>query len=178
MSEPALTLEQQDRALSELLELGMSAAREVHASLVAAEEARAICELSLAFNRVSRSVRQTIALQAKVVRDRRRDDRDEAVDARRAGEARVSRRKSQVKAAVERLIWTEAEDDEAERLIDDLDDLICEDALYDSFTEEPVEAHIARICADLGIAAPPPEGAPAAGEGVSAAGLSEWRSSA
>jgi hypothetical protein len=52
--------------------------------------------------------------------------------------------------AVERSIWNEAEGAEAERLLDELDDLLDEEALSDAFTEDPVEAHIARIRDDLG----------------------------
>ena len=171
MSIATETPEPQDRALAELLELGMAAAREVQARLLAAEDAKAVCDLSLAFNRVSRAVRQTVALQAKVGRERRREGRDQAAEIKRADETRASRRQSQVRTAVERLIWTEAEDDEAERLIDELDDLISEEALYEGFGQEPVAAHIARICGDLGLPVPPPSGevSPKATEGASAA---------
>jgi carboxypeptidase C (cathepsin A) len=51
------------------------------------EDAKAVCDLSLAFNRISRAVRRTVALQAKVARERRRDGRDEAAEGRRADEA-------------------------------------------------------------------------------------------
>jgi hypothetical protein len=170
MSVAPETPEPQDRALAELLELGMAAAREVQARLLAAEDAKAVCELSLAFNRVSRAVRQTVALQAKVGRERRREGRDAAAETRRADEARASRRQLQLRTAVERRIWTEAEGDEAERLIDELDDLVSEEALHDGFGQEPVAAHIARICTDLGLAGPPPLGAvaPQATEGACA----------
>ncbi|MDB5436449.1 MAG: hypothetical protein JWR47_2706 [Phenylobacterium sp.] len=171
MSATTETTEHQDRALAELLELGMAAAREVQARLLAAEDAKAVCDLSLAFNRVSRAVRQTVALQAKVGRERRREGRDEAAEGKRADEAHASRRQLQVRTAVERRIWAEAEDDEAERLIDELDDLVSEEALYEGFGQEPVAAHIARICGDLGLRVPPPLGkvAPKATEGASAA---------
>jgi phosphate-selective porin len=152
------TTEQQDRALAELLELGMAAAREVQARLLAAEDAKAVCDLSLAFNRVSRSVRQTVALQAKVGRERRREGRDAAAEIKRADEAHASRRQLQLRTAVERRIWTEAEGDEAERLIDELDDLVSEEALCEGFGREPVAAHIARICTDLGLPDPPLSG--------------------
>ena len=171
MSIATETPEPQDRALAELLELGMAAAREVQARLLAAEDAKAVCDLSLAFNRVSRAVRQTIALQAKVGRERRREGRDQAAEIKRADEGRASRRQLQLRTAVERRIWTEAEDDEAERLIDELDDLVSEEALYEGFGQEPVAAHIARICTDLGLPVPSPLGevAPTATEGACAA---------
>jgi hypothetical protein len=158
-----------DCALAELLELGMAAAREVQGRLLAAEDAKAAGELSLAFNRVSRAVRQTVALQAKLGRERRRLDRDEAAEAVKADAAQAERRKAQVRAAVERAIWTEAEDDEAEQLIDELDDRVSEEMLYDGFGREPVAAHIARICEVLGVSVPSPSEDCEAVEGASAA---------
>lgn len=147
------TIVQHEQALAELLELGLAAARAVQARLLAAEGAREACDLSLAFNRISRSVRQTLALQAKLDRGRRRQGREEAADARRAQEVQVALRKAQVRAAVERAVWTEAEDAEAERLLDDLDDLVSEEALYPGFAEGPVAAHVERIRRDLGLSA-------------------------
>jgi hypothetical protein len=145
----------QDEALAQLLELGMEAAREAHARLMASEDSKALADCALAFNRVSRSVRQTAALQAKVARARKHRDRDDATDAQRADAVRISRRKDQVKATVERLIWTEAEGGEAERLESHLEDLVAEDALYDGFLAQPVEIYIARLRQDLGLSAEP-----------------------
>lgn len=187
----------QDRALARLLELGLAAAEKVQARLMATEDDALVGELSLALNRVSRNVRQTIALQMKVARDRGRHERDETAAAAKAREARVSRRRAQVRAAVEGAVWAEAEGDEtAERLIDDLDDRLTEEALYDDFDVEPVAVHIARLCEELGLPVSPEvslvgEMAQGAGEGAAAGpqreGSSEamegtsappWRSSA
>ncbi|THD81151.1 MAG: hypothetical protein E7812_05470 [Phenylobacterium sp.] len=143
-----------DATLTELLELGMAAAREAQTRLLAAEDAKAVADLSLAFSRVSRAVRQTIALKEKLARERRRQDKDDAVETRRDDQRRLDRRKAQVKAAVERLIWTEHETDDAEPLLDALDDRLDEDMLYDDVLAEDVDTHIARICEDLQI--PPP----------------------
>ena len=159
MSDTADIERLQDEALAQLLELGMEAAREAQARLMASEDAKALADCALAFNRVSRSVRQTIALQAKVGRARKQRDRDEATHARRADAARTLLRQTQVKATVERLIWTEAEGGEAERLVNHLDDLVAEDSLYDGFTDQPLETYIARIRNDLGLK-PDPEALP------------------
>ena len=78
-------------------------------------------------------------------------------------ERRVQHRKAQVRMAVERLVWSEAEEDEAERLLADLDNLLDEESLSDGFTESPLEAHIARICRDLGLSPWPDGAAPAPG---------------
>ena len=145
--------ERRGRILAELAELGLSLARVAHERALAAETPEATSELALAFHRISRSVRQTLALEAKLERDRAHQDREVRAEAARQHENGVARRKNQVRMAVERSVWNEAEGAEAERLIDELDDLLEEEALSDSFTADPVEAHIERIRADLGLAA-------------------------
>jgi hypothetical protein len=153
MSDSAEKAERQDRILGELAELGLSLARAVHERALAAETPEATSELALAFHRISRSVRQTLALEAKIEHDRSRQDREVRADAARGRENGVTRRKHQLRMAVERSVWNEAEGAEAERLLDELDDILEEEVLSDAFTEGPLEAHIARIRADLGLAA-------------------------
>jgi hypothetical protein len=53
---------------------------------------------------------------------------------------------------VQRLVWTEHEGDEAEVLIDHLDDLLAEDALDDAFADEDFDAQVERLRDDLGLA--------------------------
>jgi hypothetical protein len=112
-------MERHDRVLAELSELGLTLARELHGRALAAgtagtaEEAQA---LSLAFHRISRSVRQTIGLEAKLDRERRRQDHDARREGERRADGAATPRKAQVRLAVERAIWTEAEGLEAERL--------------------------------------------------------------
>lgn len=170
MSDVAEQAELNDRALAELLELGLSAARQVQARLLSADDVQEVCDLSLAFNRISRAVRQTIALQAKLERERKREAREDARDAQQVQQARASRREAQVRATVERAIWTEAEPDEADRLIDELDDLISEEALYDGFGEEPIAAHIERIRVELGLPSASPMRSAVAGRALDAPG--------
>jgi hypothetical protein len=153
MSDGVNTAEREKRILGELAELGLSLARAVHERALAAETSAEMTELALAFHRTSRSVRQTLALESKLERDGARRDREALVEAARAHETGVTRRKHQVRMAVERSIWTEAEGLEAERLVDELDDLLEEESLADDFTAEPVEAHVARIRGDLGLSA-------------------------
>jgi len=50
--------------LAELSELGLALARDLQACALAADEASDKADLSLAFQRTSRSVRQTLALEA------------------------------------------------------------------------------------------------------------------
>jgi hypothetical protein len=168
MSTDAEMTERHARGLVELTELGLSLARDLHACALAEPDPRTKAETALAFHRVSRSVRQSMALEARLKRDLAQQDREARAEAVQATETRVRNRKAQVRAAVERLIWTEAEsDEEAERLVDDLGEQLDEAALHEGFADAPVEVHIARLRADLGL----PGGVEAAGQPPT------WRSS-
>jgi hypothetical protein len=155
--------ERHARGLAELTELGLSLARDLHACALAEPDPSTKAETALAFHRVSRSVRQSMALEARLKRDLMRDDREARAEAVQAAETLVRTRKAQVRAAVERLIWTEAEnDEEAERLVDELGEHLDEAALHQGFADDPVEVHVARLRAELGLsseaadAGPPP----------------------
>jgi regulator of protease activity HflC (stomatin/prohibitin superfamily) len=141
------------RMLDELAELGMGLARRMHERAMEAEGPEEAERLALAFHRLSRSVRQTIALQARLERDARRD----VVEAQRhAQEVRVERvkaRRAQVDAQVSRLIWTEAERSETSSLLLELGRALAEESLSDTFLDGPVDVLIERIKADLGLAA-------------------------
>jgi hypothetical protein len=153
MSTGATLTDRHAPILAELAEMGLSLARAVHEKALAAETPAELAEMTMAFHRISRSVRQTLALEAKLERDRARLEREVRAEAVRDHGHAVLRRRNQVRVAVERLVWTEAEGLEAERLIDELDDILEEEVLSDGFLAEPVEAHIERIRADLGLAA-------------------------
>lgn len=154
MSEPVDIAEtRQGMILEQLAGLGMSLARDLHARALAAETTEEAVRLAEAFHKVARSVRQTLALEPRLIRDHSRNRRDAEAETARLAAARAGQKKARIRLAVERLIWTEAEDDEAERLVDDLDDLLDAEALSESFTETPVEALIEKVRADLGLAA-------------------------
>jgi hypothetical protein len=148
--------ERQGRMLDELAELGMSLARRLHERAMEAEDAEEAERLALAFHRLSRSVRQTLALQARLERDARRD----LVETERHAEAvrteRVNARRAQVDAHVSRLIWTEAERSEIGDLLVELTRTLTEESLGEGFLDGPVEALIERIKAELGLAANDP----------------------
>ncbi|MDB5444367.1 MAG: hypothetical protein JWP73_2743, partial [Phenylobacterium sp.] len=86
----------------------------------------------------------------------------------RLDERRLARRKDQVKATVERLIWTEAEsDDSREDLKADLEDLLDIEALDEAFPTQDLDLQVARICQTLGLSLALPihgEGGPSAEE--------------
>ena len=137
--------------LGELSELGLSLARDLHQSALACEDMAGKSKLAEAFHRTSRSVRQSLALHAKLERGDVLAGREDRADITREAESRVRKRKAQVKAAVERLIWTEYETSDAEPLLDTLDDHLDEAELSDDFLAEDVDAHIAKVCRELAL---------------------------
>ncbi|HEY3696959.1 hypothetical protein [Phenylobacterium sp.] len=139
--------ERHGRVLAELAELGLTFARRLAARAEAAEGEEAAQALALAFHRVSRSVRLTLALESRLAAERRQGMREDRVLTERA----VERRKDQVRAVVARAFCDERESDEAERLLDELEERLDEDALFEQFLAGPVEACISRIRAGLGL---------------------------
>ncbi|HEV2530738.1 MAG TPA: hypothetical protein VGT80_03320, partial [Phenylobacterium sp.] len=83
---------------------------------------------------------------------------------------RLEKRKAHVKAAVECLIWTEAESPEAldafKEKFEELLDIETQDA--ETFEQEPLDAQIQRLAWVIGLDSPPPCGEGAGGGGVSA----------
>src|SRR5687767_8645814 len=100
------------RNLGELAELGMSLARDLHARALAAETPKEAADLTAGFHRISRSARQTMALEARLLRDAVRHDKEVQRDVEIAARAQVQKRKDRIEACVSRLIWSESERDE------------------------------------------------------------------
>ena len=179
MPAPPDIAEQQDRALARLLELGLAAAEKVQARLMATEDDALLGHLSLALNRASRNVRQTIALQMRAARDRRLEGLAAEAEVRRGDEARRSERRTEVKAAIEQRIWDEQDAEGAEMLVELLDDHLDEYELTQNFDAETVEVHVARLCAELDLVGPAAD-PPASDTSPPAADADDppWRSSA
>jgi hypothetical protein len=160
----ALRTERHLDMLQELARMGMDLARAVHKQGVAQAESvepvsEPAAEAALAFSRLAKTVRQCLALEARVADQQRRRELGE-ID--QAGELfKQSRRyllgakRRQVKRAVSDAIEAEAESgglypSDAERLFDRLDERI-EDEV-DDFDDRPVGALIERLCRKLGVA--------------------------
>jgi len=160
MSDVSEKIARQDRLLAELSELAMGVARDLAQQVSAAETAQDAAAAASAFHKVGRAVRQTIALEMKLERGRKTLDREDGKHAAGARDARISQRRRRLRAVVQRMVWNEAESDEAESLVDHLDDLLEEDALDDAFADTAFDDQVARLRADLGLppAAPDDEG--------------------
>jgi hypothetical protein len=158
--------EKHARILGELAEFGLDFARKLHGQGMAAETPEETASLARAFHSVSRSVRQTLALEARLARDAQRQDRDDRAEAQRAAQhaeflanhearAPIEARRSRISSALERIIDAEHEDeDEAERLFSEVFERLGDEADAPDFLEHALDDQIARLCRDFGL--PPP----------------------
>jgi hypothetical protein len=152
MSSAAEMAERQGRMLAELAELGLTLARELQARALSADTPAEAAQLAEAFHRIGRSVRQSLALEAKLNRDAQREAREQHELEARETEARRAARKTQLRKGVERLIWDEVEEPEvADAMLRDAPHFVEREAESEAFLDEPVEAQIARIREVLGV---------------------------
>jgi hypothetical protein len=151
------------RVLEELAEIGMELARSVRRQALEPGVAPVQGDLGLAFSRISRAVRQTIALEARIDADqlawaaKRAVERTarRAEDAERQAEAeehRIDARGAKVQRVIEQAIQAEAADaDEAERLLDGMCERLDDCEFCDDLADRPIGEIVARICRDLGL---------------------------
>ncbi len=148
--------------LAELAEMDLSAARHVHAQLIAAIVPGEMADLSRAYQGASRSLRQTLAQKAKVARDAAdlvaRTMRPISADGP-AGRGVLVRdmdigdRLSQIQGAVDRVVHAEHPDDEEEReALGEFLDLAFDDWLLEpDFTTADLDAQVLRACRAVGL---------------------------
>lgn len=164
--------------LEELAEIGMDLARalrrRVLAQAAAAEgamDAPALLEQhggdpGLTFSRIARAVRQTLALEARLDQDHQareheaQAERVAAQAARQAAEHGEQRRREfdrqeAVEAVIERAIEAEADERDAEGLLDDLYEKLAHADEAGDFARYSVDELVARIRRDLGLAPDP-----------------------
>jgi hypothetical protein len=156
--------------LGELAEHALVVAKDLSQRLRECEDTGEAVALADAFQKVSRVVRLTLALDFKLDRDAARDDREAAkieadkaqVEAAQAeiAERRAPRRPSPIEARKERvgnllyrLLWTESEGDteDFEILQEDLRVRLDEAARSPDFETLPIETLCRRMIADMGL---------------------------
>jgi hypothetical protein len=161
--------EKQARAeamLGELAELGLMVARELAVQIRESEDAEQTVALAGAFQKVSRVVRLTLALEFKLEREAARDAQDQAREAQNAeteaaaarasqrpAPNRIEARKTRVSGLLNRLLWNESEGDadDYEVLSDDLSVRLDEAARSADFESLPIEVLARRIASDMGL---------------------------
>jgi hypothetical protein len=143
-----------EEMLARLAACDLAAAERVHGRLMAAEEASEVAELGRTYQRLARSLRQTLALKARLKREGEAAAKDAAPA--RAGGVAVARRLREVRQAVTRVIWNEAEREDAADYEEALDELLSDECLRGGVCAETLDDHVARICLEVGLS---PEGA-------------------
>jgi hypothetical protein len=146
--------------LRELGEMGMEMARalraEVRARAEAADDAgespRSVAELGLAFSRVARAVRQTLALEVRLEEDRQARALADDGASRWTSEAQDAA--ARVRAAIARAVGAdgaEADDADSEDLQSDLGDGSDAERGGGFSPDRPLAEVIAGVCGDLGL---------------------------
>ena len=149
---PTPALSRDEEMLAEIAERDFALACRAHDEAMAAERDQ-LPALSRAYQKATRSLRQTLALKAKLTRAQDETARKAKARAETERAGRIHDRKEQIRLPLERAIWDEAEDDDsAEREVVRLDDLVEVAARAEGFLDEPVEQLITRIAHALGYA--------------------------
>ncbi|HEX3365006.1 hypothetical protein [Phenylobacterium sp.] len=158
--------EKQARAeamLGELAELALMVTRELAVRVRQSEDVDETVALADAFQKTSRVVRLTLALDFKLERDAARDAKKAAREAEavapppvppaRPAPSRIEQRKSRVRNLLNRLLWTESEGEEEdyEVLFDDLTARLDEAARSPDFETLPIEVLARRMIADMNL---------------------------
>ena len=134
-----------EQMLARLAQLDLAAAERVQGRLMAAEGADEVSDLGRTYQRMARSLRQTLALKARLTREREQGAKD-APPAKPGGVA-VARRIRELRQGVLRVIWTESETEKDAGYAEEaMEDLVAHECLGDSFCAEPLDDHIARVC--------------------------------
>lgn len=138
--------ERHGRVLAELAETGMVMVRRLSDAMLRTHDVQTQAQIGLAYHRVSRAVRQTLALEFRLSQDARRD-----VASARPAPAPGSKPAAPPRAPTERTGWTEYERNDSDEALDDLDALLDADDVDLDAAQEAVEACIANIRRDLDV---------------------------
>jgi hypothetical protein len=151
MTVPQDMAERHGRMLARFAELSLTLAEDVHAAAAAAPEPEQKARLAEAFHRLGRALRQSVALEAKLVRDRVRDVHAAEAEAAEGRAQAVRRRREQVRAEVERQIYCEVDLGQADTWLADFEERLETEALDERFTDEALDDQVARLAAELGL---------------------------
>ena len=161
MSAPADIDDPFEAQLARLAALDLSAVEKVHARLMAAEDDGAVADLGRTYQRLARSLRQTLALKARLKREREQAERlaaTQPLPPPKPGGVAVAKRLREVRQAMHRILWNEHERepetcdwDEYEQLVYEMETTVTDELMRDSFCVEPLDDHVARLCLELGL---------------------------
>jgi len=146
-------VERHGRNLARLGEMGMALAEKLYESAMAAETPEETERLAQVFHTISRSTRQSFALEARLAREAQRAAAEAARAAGAARTASAERRRVQARVALDRLVWTESERPDRDALLIAARERLVEEAAdEDRFLDGALEDLVARILRNLGLA--------------------------
>lgn len=166
MTSPAAIAERHSEMLSQFAEMAFELAKDIQARALAADDAETAGKLAKDFHHVGRSLRQALALHARLQREHLGIVEAHDAKAAQVREIKLIRRKTEVGKAAEAMVWNEYEDEEeADFILSLLPAAVEYAAEAEDFLDAPVEVLVARIRQGLiedfaeepGPAAPPPE---------------------
>jgi hypothetical protein len=158
MDAPVSTADPDELMLARLAAMDMAAAQEAHARFMDAKDQGESDRAGRTYQKMARSLRQTLMLKARLAREARRDDREAAQAQAREDRERTTARKDRLKTAVEALAWRETEtlsDDEHWDFHERLDALVDEEAFAEAFLTEDIGDQAARVIGRLGLRVTP-----------------------
>lgn len=151
--------------LAELAQHDLAMARHFAGRAQAAEDPDEANRLARSYQRAARSYRQTLALKARLKRDLAQTEAEKPRP--RPGGQAVARRIGELRAALTRLAWDEAERTEAEQdeteaaeaepdletfawRREDIEILVAQECANAAFCDEPLDDHVARVGLGMG----------------------------
>ncbi len=151
--EASIIPDRDEAMLAELAEMDLSLARKLHACALAAEDPQVVSDLARGYQRVARSLRQTLALTAQLKRDRMAEAVENPPPRPRLDPVHVLKRCDDVRVAVRRIIWDEQEGEHADYLHDLVDDRLAHWAHTDAVGHRDLDGDIAAMCLDFSLTA-------------------------
>lgn len=155
MSEAA-PIDRDAQMLARLAELDLSAAEHAHARLVATDETAQIDVLGRTYQRMARSLRQTLALKAKLAKEQRLATSpflQNAMSPSSIQDFRTDERIMDIQDAAERIAGAAVPGDPEgrETLLERFDRELDDWTLEDDFTEADLDSQVRRACRVMGL---------------------------
>ena len=141
------------RMLARLAELDLAAAERAHARMMAADD-DAFDQAARTYQRMARSLRQTLLLKTRSDQDHARQARETQDRAATAAKVRRAERKERLALEMERILEDVLDDSAADIAIMDLETRVDLAALTPGFDDETDDQVIARLCGFYRIPAP------------------------
>ncbi|WP_297697033.1 hypothetical protein [Phenylobacterium sp.] len=157
MADPASTAARREAVLQRVQQVLLAVTEDLADAVASTADEDKKARLANALYKITRGLRQSIYLEAKLEREDA-EAREAAVQrAISAAEPRIVRRRAHIESRIERRIWDEydAGDDDESALGDELiaraEEWLDEASEAEGFLDESLESLVGRLCAFLGL---------------------------